>query len=138
MKYAYPTSLLTLIFQSNINYFYDNVIIIERSNYQFGRMIKKKVLPECDTGKILDEFIDGFEVDTNYACWCGKDTVNSKMYRPKNELDRICRAHDICYDKFISKGCIKPYRLSYSWKYKKSSNTVGYHFFLYYALWFFR
>ena len=99
-------------------------------------MIKKKVFPECDTGKILDEFIDGFEVDTNYACWCGKGTVNSKMYRPKNELDRICRAHDICYDKFISKGCYEPYDMSYSWKYKKSSNTVSYCIHFYYLLMF--
>ena len=54
--------------------------------------------------------------DDNYACWCGAGTVNAKMFKPKDILDRVCRAHDICYDKVHDGNCHEPYDVPYLWK----------------------
>ena len=88
-------------------------------------MILKKIKPACeDWGDVLDAFVNIWKLDfdTNYACWCGKGTVNAEKKKPRNVLDRICRAHDICYDTIYSRGCPEPYDLKYSWDWKKNDN----------------
>ena len=110
-----------LVFQYRFDaYFLSN--ITERSNLNFGSMIGVKILPKCN-GKweMLKAFYDplGNNWDKNYGCWCGAGTINSKMHQPQNVLDRICRAHDICYDR-IGKNCPRPYDLKYKWSYKNN------------------
>ena len=38
-----------------------------------------------------------------------------KMFKPKDILDRVCRGHDICYDKVHDDGCPEPYDADYLW-----------------------
>ena len=99
---------------------------VERSNSDFAAMIAAKILthPNCKTTSLVAEF--GIKGDTNYACWCGAGTVNAKMFKPQNVLDRICRAHDICYDKAHDEGCPEPYDENYYWDYNILKTKVYY------------
>ena len=81
-----------------------------------------KILPFCDNKALFNEFI--LKGDANYACWCGAGTVNAKMFKPQNILDRVCRAHDICYDAVHDMGCHEPYDVDYDWGYQLSSKKV--------------
>ena len=97
---------------------------IERSNTDFATMIGSKILPHpnCGVTKLITKF--GLKGDDNYACWCGAGTINAKMFKPQNVLDRVCRAHDICYDKVHDEGCHDPYDVKYWWNYKVSKAEV--------------
>ena len=87
-------------------------------------MIASKILPHpnCQVTSLITEF--GIKKDNNYACWCGAGTVNAKMFKPQNVLDRICRAHDICYDKAYDEGCHEPYDETYYWNYNILKSEV--------------
>ena len=115
-------------------YYHANYIIVspaftERSNADFGLMIGAKILPKCnDKLGMIEGFYDpsSGEADQNYACWCGKGTETAKMHQPQNVLDRICRAHDICYDTIAAKGCEEAYDLKYAWIYYNNQVTIFY------------
>ena len=94
---------------------------IERSNVNFASMITQKILPECDSViKTAAAFLVSAGTwsatfDDNYACWCGAGTKTFEMKKPLNVLDRICRSHDICYDR-VHARCSAPYEWSYKWE----------------------